>query len=636
MKVQETPLAEIRNPNAGGGGGSQDNRSFLIMMLVMMGVIFGLQYVRAKKTPPPAPEPTTAAAPSPSSVAPVVASTSSASRAATPAVVAAAEASTVVENDLYRITFSNRGGQVSSWILKKFKDTQGQPLDLVAAGAAKQFGYPLSLYTYDAALTRQLGTGLYVPSATGTLTAPAELTFRYAEGDIAVTKTFRFGAGYVIHADTVVLRNGAPIRAMLSWPAGFGDLDSAQAYASAQLDTSTGGKDEHEAFKKVSGGATLTGPFDFAGTSDQYFAAIFLPDVPSDASVVTQHHEVDVQEIVTPQPWYRFGSTMTLSKTAVTESAAQTPKGWLKLPVVGSGMGSLSGHNSMSFFVGPKSVDVLKTVHTAGGGTLEPVLDFGFFGPIGKILFLALHAVHSVLPNATEATSSPHNWSWGWAIVVLTILINVVILPLRIKGMQSALKMQRIQPQIDAIKLKYKNPGATDPKAAEMNAEIMAYQKEKGVSMFGGCVPSLIQLPLLFAFFTMITRVVELRQAHWFWLPDLSMADPWHILPITMVITSFLVQFYTPSPGVDPQQQRMMAFMMPVFSGYWTWNYASGLALYWNVGNLINILTQLVMNQTSLGREMKEIAAARAKRKAAGAARPGIRGSNGRTIQGRR
>jgi len=190
--------------------------------------------------------------------------------------------------------------------------------------------------------------------------------------------------------------------------------------------------------------------------------------------------------------------------------------------------------------------------------------------------------------------------------------------------------MQRHQPEIDAIKAKFGNPGPTSPKMAEMNAEVMAYQKEKGISMFGGCIPSLIQLPLLFAFFTMMTRVVELRQAHFAWLHDLSAADPYHILPIMMVITSFLVQFYTPSPGVDPQQQRMMAFMMPVFSGYMTWNYASALAIYWNVGNFIMIIQQTIMNYTSMGKEIREIQARRAKAKTIGP------GTGTRTIQGRR
>ena len=148
--------------------------------------------------------------------------------------------------------------------------------------------------------------------------------------------------------------------------------------------------------------------------------------------------------------------------------------------------------------------------------------------------------------------------------------------------------------------------------------------------MFGGCVPTLVQLPLLFVFFTMMTKVVELRQAHFWWLPDLSAADPYHILPIVMVLTSFAVQFFTPMPGQDPQQQRMMAFMMPAFSCYMTWNYASGLALYWNVGNLIMIIQQQVMNRTALGREMRELQLKRAKRK------QGPQTGTARTIQARR
>ncbi len=605
-------MAEFKNPNAGGGG-SQDSRSFLVMMIVMIGVIFGLQYWRGQHNPPTAP-PDQSAATTPSTPAPVSApaTTTTAAAPVTPAIAAAAESSTVVENDLYKITFSNRGGQVSSWILKKYKDNQGHPLDLVHDGAAQQFGYPLSLYTYDAALTKQLADALYVPSATGALTAPATLSFHYAAGSLDVTKTFTFGTDYVLHADTVVLRNGAPIRALLAWPAGFGDMESATAYAGAQLDTSSNGHDEHTAFKKVSGGTTLNGPFDFAGSSDQYFAAIFMPDQPSDATLATLRNEISI------------------SKTPGTPTKIHTKaEDTVRVPVIGAAVGDLSGHNQMRLFVGPKAIDVLKSVHTADG-SLEPVLDFGFWGPVGKYLFLGLHAVHSFLPNANEPTSAHGNLSWGWAIILFTVLINLVLLPLRIKGMKSALAMQRIQPGIDAIKAKYKNPKATDPKMAEMNAEVMAYQKEHGVSMFGGCIPSLIQLPLLFAFFTMMNHVVELRQAHFFWLPDLSLADPYHILPIFMVVSMFLVQFYTPAPGVDPQQQRMMAFMMPLMSGYWTWNYASGLALYWSVGNIIQIIQQTVMNNTSLGKEMKAIAAARAKRKA------GVPKPVARTIQGRR
>ena len=602
-------MAEFTNPSQQGG---QDNKSLLVMALVMVAVFFGLQFYKSKHNPQPASSNQTQSAPaqttgqpgnpaSTSSPAAMTAAPGAGSPvAATPTVAAAAESTTVIENELYRIQFSNRGAQVLSWQLKKYKDNFGHPLDLVHEQAAKQYGYPLSLYTYDAATTTALTQALYVPSATGNLATPASLTFKYAGNGFEVTKTFSFDESYLLHADVQVLRNGAPIRALVSWPAGFGDLEDARSYAYAQVDVSQNDKVDHVAFKKVSNGATLNGPFDWAGTSDLYFGAIFLPDNPDTATVATLNNEIDVAK----------------AKRNNGLGAGTSAKPMV-VPVVGAALGDTTGHTQTRIYVGPKAAAVLKSIHATNPSvTLEPLLDFGFFGPIGRILFLALQFIHNHVTL---------NWSgsWGWSIVILTVIINAILLPLRVKTMKSGLKMQRIQPQMDAIKERYKKYKVTDPKRNEMNAEIMQLQKDNGVNMFGGCIPTLIQMPLLFAFLYMLPKVVELRQAHWLWLPDLSAADPWHILPILMVVSQFLVQFYTPSPGVDPQQQKMMAFMMPVFSGYITWNYASGLALYWAIGNLIGIAQQAVMNRTSLGQEMREIAAKRARRKA-------------QTIQGRR
>jgi YidC/Oxa1 family membrane protein insertase len=590
-------LAEFKNPNQQGGG---DNKSLLVMMLVLVTVFFGLQYFRAKNNPqtasPNVSQNTAAAggtqAPAQSSTPAAASNATAATPAASgvPTVQAPAEATTTVENELYRITFTNRGGQVSSWILKKYKDSDGKPLNLVHTQAAQQFGYPMSLYTYDAALTASLSKALYVPSASGSLAAPASLTFNYSDGATTVRKTFSFDETYVLHADVEVTRNGAPVRALINWPGGFGDQDNASAYAGAQLDYAQNAKEQHLAAKKVSGGETLNGPFDWAGTSDTYFAAIFLPDSPDTATVAMLHNQLDVAK--------------TIRRTGL--GAGAPAKGAIEVPVLGAALGDTSGRTQTRVYVGPKAVNVLRGIHATGNTvSLEPLLDFGFFGPIGKYLFLSLQFIHAHITS-----------NWGWSIVLLTVLINLLILPLRVKTMQSGLKMQRIQPQMDAIKERYKKYKATDPKRNEMNVEIMKLQKDNGVNMFGGCIPTLIQMPLLFAFFSMLPKVVELRQAHWFWLPDLSSADPYHILPIVMIVSQFLVQFYTPSPGVDPQQQKMMAFMMPAVSGYMTWNYASGLALYWTIGNLISIVQQSVMNRTSLGREMREIAAKRARRKA--------------------
>ena len=305
----------------------------------------------------------------------------------------------------------------------------------------------------------------------------------------------------------------------------------------------------------------------------------------------------------------------------------------LEVPVIGAALGSKAGHVQTRLFVGPKAWGVLGNINATTGENLRSVLDFGFWGYLSEGLFLGMRIVHTWI---APANPSPTNWSWGWAIVLFTVLINLIMLPLRVKGMHAMLKMQRIQPEIDAIKAKHGNPGATDPKAAKMNAEVMEFQKSRGVSMFGGCVPQLITFPLLFAMLTMMMRVVELRQAHFLWLHDLSAGDPWHILPVILALSSFLLQFYSPSPGVDPQQARMMAFTMPLFSLWMTWNYASGLALYWNVGNAIMIAQQLIMNRTAMGREVREIALKRAAKKIGGPTNGRSASASGRVIQGRR
>jgi YidC/Oxa1 family membrane protein insertase len=571
------------------------------MMLVLVAVFFGLQYFHTTKSKPASPSTpaATESAPAPSSATTPVAAgapataAKSASSNSQPVVQATAASTTVIENELYRITFSNKGGQVISWILKKkpdgglFKADDGKPLDLVHQQAAAKYGYPLSLYTADNALTATLANALYVPSATGQLAAPATLTFKYAAGDLAVTKTFTFDETYVLHADVQVTRNGQPVRAYLMWPGGFGDQDTSTGYASAQIDTSIDGKTEHIAQKKVTNGGTTSGPIAWAGSSDAFFAAVFLPDSPDSAVLASTKNEIDV------------------SKT-IHKSSFSMSKGAVNVPVLGAGIGDTGGHTLTRVFVGPKAIQVLKAIKASNNGpSLESLLDFGFFGVIGKYLFISLQFIHS--HGVTN---------WGWAIIILTVLINILMLPFRIKTMQNGLKMQRIQPQMTAIKERYKKYKATDPKKNEMNAEIMKLQKDNGVNMFGGCIPTLITLPLLYAFYGMLPKVVELRHAHWLWIPDLQQADPWHILPIVMVISQFLVQYYTPSPGVDPSQQKMMAFTMPAISGWFTWYYGAGLALYWAVGNFIGIIQQGVMNRTSLGKEMRAVAAKRARRKA--------------------
>ena len=207
---------------------------------------------------------------------------------------AAIEAETTIENDLYRIRFSNHGGQVKSWILKKYDDDKGNPLELVNVAAAEKYGYPLSLWTYDESLRNKLNSALFVVSQEGMISAPAAMTFEYSDSDVSVRKTFQFDHTYVVKVETSVSYKGNEIPAMPMWPSGFGDEASPASYAAGRIDYQYNSKIERLAIKKISGGNTLQGPFNWAGVVNQYFAAIFIPDEPPNAAMVTLRNSIDV------------------------------------------------------------------------------------------------------------------------------------------------------------------------------------------------------------------------------------------------------------------------------------------------------------------------------------------------------
>ncbi len=616
MPEIKNPNLESQGPGGGGRSGGGDFRSLITFMVLAVTLLLAFQYFKPKQdTPASTAQNQQSAQPAPASPVPsgaADAGAASAGAAAIPAVTAASESETIVENELFRIVFTNRGAQVKHWILKKFKDTAGKPLDLVQPQLAERFGQPLSFFTYEPALTTQLNQVLYQPSTTGTLLAPGTLTFRYAQNGLDVVKTFSFDSSYVINIETSVRRNGSPVRALVRWPAGLGDMEEflpASATRStiltqSQIITSIDDKQTTTAAAKVSGNATSEQPYDFAALTDLYFAAAFLPDAPAQTTLVTFHNSFDVaSDLGNP-------------------SSAKKPDS-----VVGLAVGDTAGATRLRLFVGPKQTDILKTIHVASadgkfdGPTLEPLIQYGMWSILAKPLYLALRWLHNLLP--------PGPYNWGWAIIIVTLVFNLALLPTRFMMMKSSLKMMRIQPKVEAIKKRYANLKATDPKRSEMNTEMMALYKEEGVNMYGGCLPMLLQMPLFFAYYRVLLYAVELRQAHWFWLTDLSAPDPLHILPALIIVTMFLVQFITPSPGMDPTQRRMMAIVMPIFMGFILWHYASGLALYWITGNFINLAIQVGINQSSMGKEMHAIAARRAQKKSSAT-------GNQRVIQGRR
>jgi YidC/Oxa1 family membrane protein insertase len=583
-------MPEYRNPQSEPGM----DRNLLLVFLLLAVVIFASQFLMRRYAPQQPPsnahpkEPIQPATPSTSPSARASAGEAAAlpTKAAAPTEArkqAQSESEIVVENALYRVTFTNRGALVKSWVLKKFSDDQGRPLDLVHSSAAAKYGYPLSLWSYDESLRGKLNSVLYLPSSSSqVLTSPASLSFEYSDSSLTVRKNFRFDPSYVVGVETSVFVDGRPAYAFPAWPAGFGDQSNLQAYASSQFEYQWNNTTEHLLAKKVSGGNTLHGSYDWAGVSSSFFAAVFIPDEPGDVTVVTLHNVIDVA----PDP----------SKPNETKPG----------DVLGAAVGR-PGESRGRLFVGPKSLEVLEAVPvpTVIGAEkdLRGLVNFGSLGLIARPLFLWLRWTNQYLHN------------WGWSIVIQTLIITIALLPLRITQMKSALKMQRVQPQMKAIQEKYKKYGMRDPRKQDMQKEIAELYKREGVNPVGGCLPLLVQLPFLWAYYKMLGAAIDLRQAHWLWIHDLSSRDPYFILPLVMVVSMFLMQKMTPQTGMDPAQQRMMNFMMPAMMGFIFFNLAAGLNLYYAESNVIMILQQAIMNRTELGREMRELAAKRARKK---------------------
>ncbi len=457
-----------------------------------------------------------------------------------------------IETDLYRVTFSNRGAVVRSWVLKAYKDKKGQPLELVNQAGLEKLPAPFSLLVKNQQLATDPNNALFRVTR-----SDLAVDFEFSDGRAVTKKSFKFAQlSYLVGITSQVSDNGVPVPHSLAWRGGFGDetvVNAASEQKAVFYDLSASKLQEKDPKEAKNGPVAFSGQFSFAGLDDKYFAGVFLP----------------------------------VNKTSVEMTIFSDPVRGASGPDearVGAAVGG-EGINTFSFFVGPKDNDLLRKVDPK----LTGLIDWGWFEILAKPLFLALN---------WTANHLVHNW--GWAIVFVTIGINILLFPLRFSSLKSARKMQRLQPQIQAINAKYKNVKLNDPRKAEQNQEMMDLYKREGVNPMGGCVPMLIQLPFLYAFYKVLSISIEMRGASWLWVHDLSQPETIaiRILPILLIVTQFLTQKMTPQPGVDPAQQKMM-WLMPLFLGYVFYFLSSGLVLYYLTGNLVGILQQWLMNRAA-------------------------------------
>jgi YidC/Oxa1 family membrane protein insertase len=278
-----------------------------------------------------------------------------------------------------------------------------------------------------------------------------------------------------------------------------------------------------------------------------------------------------------PQPEMRLGMDAGLEKSG--NHTHQYFAALWKLPAVperdaaGLHLAPAQGHLEAQLYLGPKVVEQLKTFEAP----FAQVVDFGFFGAVAKFFFWVLKGLHGLIGN------------WGWAIVIFSLAIRFALWPVNTKQIVGTLRMKEFEPHQKAIQAKYEKFGSDMTKKAEMQKELMELYKKNGYNPMGGCLPLLLQMPVFMALWSMLSNVFELRHAPWMgWIHDLSSKDPLFILPALMVLTMFVSSQMTPSVG-DPQQAKMMKWMMPIMMGLFFWQVPAGLGLYYLIFNLVHL-----------------------------------------------
>jgi YidC/Oxa1 family membrane protein insertase len=453
------------------------------------------------------------------------------------------------------VVFTNRGARLKSWRLKKYLDQQGQPQELVENQLPSQ-PLPFTLSTSDTQLDATLNNALYSVSGTvadGPISAPVDVKFEYREAAGAhAVKTFHLAPdAYIVGVNVDVGSASGAITPTIVWGPAVGDIGEVSRYTQRAegIFKRQGEKEQRLSAKDIAKQPTHEGDFFFAGVDDNYFMTVALMTGPA---------KVAYQPVTIPPSPGSKDSPRELVSYSITPNNAR----------------------ALSFFAGPKDFDVLSAI----GPDATRAINFGMFAVIVVPLLRSLKWLHGYVGN------------YGWDIIILTVIINILILPFRHMSVVSMRKMQAIQPEVKAIQDRYAKYKTTDPAKQKMNQEMMALYKERGVNPAGGCIPILLTFPLIFAFYALLSTAIELRGAPFIgWIHDLSAHDPFYVTPILMGVSQLWQQWTMPSTGVDPAQQKMMMFMPVMFTFMFLWAPA-GLAIYWLVSNLWQIGQQYVTN----------------------------------------
>lgn len=462
----------------------------------------------------------------------------------------------VVETDEVRAVFDNRGARLTSYRLKRYLSDRGEPLDLVPTDLPETEPRPFQLAVDDESVNERLRAALFRPNVEYLVVGRGGATLRFEFEDTAGLKVwkelvFDGERPYVIELRARVEVAGKELRPRVHWGPGVGSGDPQQSRLyyrqGPQAIYSIGRKVSRIAPRDLQRAVQGRQSFDFVGVDDHYFLAVAVrPALP----LAVRYRSVSV------------GGSPEARQFVAFELHPGQPQLRLR------------------FFAGPKDFDRLAAVDR----DLVRAIHFGWFAWLVVPLLRSLKWINGYIGN------------YGWSIIVLTVLINAAMFPLRHRSVVAMRRLQEIQPEIKAIQDRYAKLKLTDPARRKMNEELMALYRERGVNPASGCLPMLLTLPVLFAFYSMLSVAVELRGAPFiWWIRDLSRHDPLYITPLLMGATMVWQQKLTPT-SADPTQQKVMMVMPIVFTVMFLWA-PSGLVLYWFVSNLWAIGQQVITNR---------------------------------------
>ena len=487
--------------------------------------------------------------------------------AADPVVSDTAPRDIIVESDFFRAVFANRGAELVSWELKDYL-ADGRPVELVPRSLPAEEPWPFTLAFDDENLTYLADEALFQPSL-GALRLADEaetLTFNYQDASgLSIRKAYTFDPAtspFVLRVTVEARLGDEVLHPAIQWGPGLGGVEAggsrfafrqgprgliygrvSEADGLLSSDPSVERPDRSD----VAVRPAYDGLLDFVGVDNHYFAAVAVPE--------QQQIAVNYRAVQLP-PLTPDGAARELMAFEL-----RTP----------------NGVNDLAFFLGPKDFDILERA----SAPLVRAIDFGWLSVLVVPLHRSLKWVYGWVGN------------YGAAIILITLLVNIIIFPLRHKSVASMRKMQEIQPEMKAIQERYAHLKATDPDKQKMNQEVMALYRERGVNPVSGCLPMVLTMPILFAFYRLLSMAIELRGAPFvLWITDLSVHDPLYVTPIIMGASMVIQQRLTPSQA-DPMQQRIMMFMPVMFTFMFLWA-PSGLVIYWLTSNLLGIGQQLV------------------------------------------